>query len=88
MTKSCKAIIWDALSIPISSDWLESNLGVGYNDFSIELLEERNLLIEYVEILLDFKEGIYAGACSDLRLRYYNQVKSLKSFLNNNQEAK
>ena len=52
-----------------------------------ELLEEKGLLIEYVEILLHFKEIIYADACSDLRLRYYNQVKSLKSFLNKNQEV-
>ena len=79
MTKSCKAIIWDALTIPISGDWLEDNLGVDYENFSIELLEEKGLLIKYVENLLDFKEGIYADACSDLRLRYYNQVKSLKS---------
>ena len=87
MTKSCKATIWDALSLPLSGDWLKDNLGVDYEDFSIELLEEKGLLIEYVEILLHFKEIIYADACSDLRLKYYNQIKSLKSFLKKNKEV-
>ena len=87
MTKSCKAIIEDALCIPISGDWLKDNLGVGYDDFSIELLEEKGLLIDYVENLISFKEGTYSDACSDYRLKFYNQIKSLKSFLNKYKEV-
>ena len=86
MTKSCKAIIDDALSLPLYCDWLEDNCYKSY-PFSIELLEKKGLLIKYVEKLISFKEGAYADACSDYRLKFYNQIKSLKSFLKKNKEV-